>query len=108
MLASTSSPANPVGGKTVKATLTVRFGYTQKTQGPSSADGHARNRSPTQHEKNITVTHHYAHLAAERIIRLLISVGYGEPVPYGLAGYILALEGIPGSNTKDVDRRPGN
>jgi hypothetical protein len=89
MLAS-ASPTNPVGGKTVKVVLTARFAYTQKTQGPSNES--ATQEQVAYHEKNITLTlttlntgTYYSSPA----------VAYGEPIPYGLAGYILALENIP-------------
>jgi hypothetical protein len=90
MLASTSSPANPVGGQTVKAKITVRFAYTQKTQGGSSA--YATNENVQYHEKNITVT---LTTLTSGTYYSSPSVAYGEPIPYGLAGCILALENIP-------------
>jgi hypothetical protein len=90
MLASTSSPANPVGGQTVKAKISVRFSYTQKTQG--GANAYATNENVQYHEKNITVT--LTTLTSGKYYSSPQTV-YGEPVPYGLAGYILALENIP-------------
>lgn len=88
MLASTSTPSNPVGGKTVKATISARFAYQENLAGAHSVNG------PTvgYHEKNITVT--LTSLSSGTYYSSP-SVAYGEPVPYGLAGYILALERIP-------------
>jgi len=89
MLAS-NSPTVPAAGKTVKATITVRFAYTQKTQGAGTAT--ATQENVAYHEKNITVT---LTTLASGTYYSTPSVNYGEPVPYGLAGYILALESIP-------------
>jgi hypothetical protein len=85
-----ASPTNPVGGQTVKATITVRFQYTQTTQG-------AGGKTATQeivgyHEKNITCT---LTTLTSGTYYSSPSFSFGEPVPYGLAGYILALENIP-------------
>jgi hypothetical protein len=88
MLASTSTPANPVGGKTVKATISARFAYQEQAQG-----AHTVNSSTVgYHEKNITVT---LTTLASGTYYSSPSVAYGEPIPCGLAGYILALETIP-------------
>jgi hypothetical protein len=88
MLASTSTPANPVGGKTVRATITARFAYQEQAQG-----AHTVNSSTVgYHEKNITVT---LTTLASGTYYSSPSVAYGEPIPYGLAGYLLALENIP-------------
>jgi hypothetical protein len=88
MLASSGTPANPVGGKTVKATITARFAYQEQAQG-----AHTVNSSTVgYHEKNITVT---LTTLASGTYYSSPSVASGEPIPYGLAGYILALETIP-------------
>jgi hypothetical protein len=88
MLASSGTPANPVGGKTVKATITARFAYQEQAQG-----AHTVNSSTVgYHEKNITVT---LTTLSSGTYYSSPSVAYGEPIPYGLAGYILALENIP-------------
>jgi len=88
MLASTSTPANPVGGKTVKATITARFAYQEQAQGAQTVNS----STVGYHEKNITVT---LTTLASGTYYSSPSVAYGEPIPYGLAGYILALENIP-------------
>ncbi len=88
MLASTSTPANPVGGKTVKATLTVRFAYQEQAQGASAVNS----AKVAYHEKNITVT---LTTLSSGTYYSSPSVSSGEPIPYGLAGYILALETMP-------------
>lgn len=88
MLAGTSTPANPVGGKTVKATLTARFAYQEQAQGAQTVNS----STVGYHEKNITVT---LTTLASGTYYSSPSVAYGEPIPYGLAGYILALENIP-------------
>jgi hypothetical protein len=88
MLASTSTPANPVGGQTVKATISARFAYQEQAQGANSVNSSAVG----YHEKNITVT---LTTLASGTYYSSPSVASGEPVPYGLAGYILALERIP-------------
>jgi hypothetical protein len=87
MLAS-SSPTNPVGGKTVKATITARFAYQEQAQGAHTVNS----ATVGYHEKNITVT---LTTLASGTYYSSPSVAYGEPIPYGLAGYILALENIP-------------
>ncbi len=88
MLASGGTPTNPTPGQTVKATITARFAYQEQAQG-----AHAVNSSTVgYHEKNITVT---LTTLASGTYYSSPSVAYGEPVPYGLAGYILALENIP-------------
>jgi hypothetical protein len=88
MLASTSTPANPVGGQTVKATITARFAYQEQAIGSSSVNS----STVGYHEKNITVT---LTTLTSGTYYSSPSVAYGEPIPYGLAGYILALESIP-------------
>jgi hypothetical protein len=88
MLASTSTPANPVGGKTVKVILTVRFQYSEIAQGTNAVTSAAVG----YHEKNITLT---LSTLTSGTYYSSPSVSSGEPVPYGLAGYILALESIP-------------
>lgn len=90
MLASTSSPTNPVGGKTVKAKITVRFAYKQKAQGAST--NYATTETVGYHEKNIVVT---LTTLTTGTYYSSPQTSYGEPLPYGLAGYILALESIP-------------
>jgi hypothetical protein len=88
MLASGGTPANPAGGKTVKATITARFAYQEQAQGAHTVNSSAVG----YHEKNITVT---LTTLASGTYYSSPSVAYGEPIPYGLAGYILALENIP-------------
>lgn len=88
MLASGSTPANPVGGKTVKAKLTARFAYQEQAQGTNAVNTSAVG----YHEKNITLT---LTTLTSGTYYSNPSVAYGEPIPYGLAGYILALESIP-------------
>jgi hypothetical protein len=88
MLASTSTPKNPVGGQTVKVTLTVRFQYSENAQGANTVTS----ATVGYHEKNITLT---LSTLTTGTYYSSPSVSSGEPVPYGLAGYILALESIP-------------
>jgi hypothetical protein len=88
MLASTSTPANPVGGQTVKATITARFAYQERAQGANAVNS----STVGYHEKNITVT---LTTLGSGTYYSSPSMAYGEPVPCGLAGYILALETIP-------------
>jgi hypothetical protein len=77
-------------GQTVKAKITARFAYTQQAQGPSAT--YASTNVLGYHEKNITVT--LTTLASGTYTSTPTTTS-GEPVPYGLAGYILALESIP-------------
>jgi hypothetical protein len=89
MLAGTGSPTNPVGGKTIKAVISVKFAFNEQSFGPS---GSAIQKTKSYAERNITVT---LTTLASGTYYSCPSVTYGEPIPYGLAGYILALENIP-------------
>jgi len=82
MLADTSTPANPVGGKTIKAIIHAKLSYSEATT-PNVVSYKEVNKEVTL--STLTSGTYYSNP----------SVAYGEPLPYGLAGYILALENIP-------------
>ena len=89
MLAS-NNPANPIGGQTVKVRLSVRFSNTPKLSGAGGA--YATTGGKTYDERNTTVT---LTTLPSGTYYSAPQTAYGEPVPFGLAGYILALESIP-------------
>lgn len=90
MLTSAGTPQNPVAGQTVKAKIVVRFSGTQKLQGTGSNTASPQQFDYKEFDNTITLTTLSSGTYASQP-----TLQAGEPIPVGLAGYILALESIP-------------
>jgi hypothetical protein len=88
MPAHNSTSSSYVAGQTVKAKVTAYFAYTENAQGRNAV------ANPTvgykEHHCTLTLT-----TVAGGTYSSASSATAGEPLPYGLAGYICALETIP-------------
>lgn len=84
------TPASPVPGSTVRAVIRVNFSYDEKTMGASGNYAISKHVSQKEWSTPITLS-----TLPSGTYSSQPTFAQGEPVPWGLAGFICQLESIP-------------